>query len=237
MITQELARQIVKDELGLSIVNLELPDEVIDRNIARALMTMGAYYSEPSYATVTITRGQSGNNSSGRSSGGYVELTDIDPLGVSVIIAVYPTTNVMRADAALLGLGSMYFNMGQALASQINAYSNMINNLTNLESILGRNARIVGDKLFVDHYYGDITVAYIPKVLSIENISDGDWLRWVLEYTIALSKRQLAQTRGKYIVTSNPTTTNAETLLNNANEQLEKLTEELKTKGVITASR
>lgn len=232
MITQELARQIVKDELGLSIVNLELPDEVIDRNIARALMTMGAYYSEPSYATVTITRGQSD-----RSSGGYVELTDIDPLGVSVIIAVYPTTNVMRADAALLGLGSMYFNMGQALASQINAYSNMINNLTNLESILGRNARIVGDKLFVDHYYGDITVAYIPKVLSIENISDGDWLRWVLEYTIALSKRQLAQTRGKYIVTSNPTTTNAETLLNNANEQLEKLTEELKTKGVITASR
>lgn len=232
MITQELARQIVKDELGLSIVNLELPDEVIDRNIARALMTMGAYYSEPSYATVTLKRGQSG-----RSSGGYVELTDIDPLGVSVIIAVYPTTNVMRADAALLGLGSMYFNMGQALASQINAYSNMINNLTNLESILGRNARIVGDKLFVDHYYGDITVAYIPKVLSIENISDGDWLRWILEYTIALSKRQLAQTRGKYIVTSNPTTTNAETLLNNANEQLAKLTEELKTKGVITASR
>lgn len=232
MVSQELARQIIKDELGLSIVNLELPDEVIDRNISRALMTMGAYYSAPSYKTVNITKGREGRDSSG-----YVELESIDEDGVSVIVAVYPTTNVMRADAALLGLGAMYFNMGQALASQINAYSNMISNLTNLESILGRNAKMVGDRLFIDHYYGDVTVAYIPKVLKIENISDGDWLRWILEYTIALSKRQLAQTRGKFIVTSNPTTTNAETLLSNANEQLATLTEELKTKGILVASR
>lgn len=232
MVTQELARQIVKDELGLSIVNLELPDDVIDRNITRALFTMGAYYSSPSYATVSVQKSEGGGTSSGS-----IKLLDIDSNGVSVVTAVYPTTNVLRIDSALLGLSSMYFYLGSALENQISAYSTMINKLSTLESILGRNAKIIGDSLYVDHYYGDITVEYIPKVLQISNISDGDWLRWVLEYTIALSKRQLAQTRGKYIVTSNPTTTNAETLLSNANDQLAALTEELKTKGVIVASR
>ena len=63
------------------------------------------------------------------------------------------------------------------------------------------------------------------------------WLRWVLEYTIALSKRQLAQVRGKFVVDSNPAKTNADTLLNEANEKLKVLEEELQTKGVFVASR
>jgi hypothetical protein len=231
MITQSQARQIVKDELGLSIVNLELPDDVIDRNISRALMTMSAYYSSPSYATVALRRSGSGTT------GGFVKLNDIDKDGVSIVVAVYPTTNVMRADAALLGLGSMYYNLSTLLSDQINAYSNMIQRLSLLESILGRNAKIIGDTLFVDNYFGDITVAYIPKTIRIDSISDGSWLRWVLEYTIALSKRQLAQVRGKFVVDSNPAKTNADTLLNEANEKLKVLEEELQTKGVFVASR
>ncbi|NLK53191.1 MAG: hypothetical protein GX295_12235, partial [Syntrophomonadaceae bacterium] len=72
---------------------------------------------------------------------------------------------------------------------------------------------------------------------KIDKITDGDWLRWALEYTIALSKRQLAQTRGKYMVDSNPTKTNAETLLNEANTKLVELEEELKNKGTIKVIR
>ena len=71
-------------------------------------MTMSAYYSSPSYATVTLRRSGSGTT------GGFVKLNDIDKDGVSIVVAVYPTTNVMRADAALLGLGSMYYNLRHA---------------------------------------------------------------------------------------------------------------------------
>lgn len=232
MITKQDAIDIIKDELGLTIVNLELSDANIERNIKRALMTMSSYYSSPTYKTVELSK-----DSSGSSAGGYINLTDIDPEGVSIVTSVYPTSNILRADAALLGLGSMYFQMGLALDTQIQTYSNMISRLALLDSILGRNAKVVGDKLFVDHFFSNVTVAYIPSKIDIEKISDGEWLKWVLEYATALSKRQLAQTRGKYIVTSNPVTTNAETLLSEANETIQRLEEALTNKGVLIATR
>jgi hypothetical protein len=127
--------------------------------------------------------------------------------------------------------------VGQRLDTQINAYAGIVQKMSLLESILGRGAKLVGDKLYVDNFYSKITVAYIPETLKIDKITDGDWLRWALEYTIALSKRQLAQTRGKYMVDSNPTKTNAETLLNEANTKLVELEEELKNKGTIKVIR
>lgn len=229
LIDQSTAIQYIKDDLGLGIVNLEVDDETIIRNLNRGLMTMASYYTAPTYKTVAIelTTG----------TGGYIPISDIDPDGVGVITAVYPTDNVLKTDAALLGLGTMYLNIGQALDMQITQYANMINKLSLLESILGRNARVVGDKLYVDHYYSNVTVAYIPKKLTIEKIEDGDWLKWLLEYATALSKRQLAQTRGKYIITSNPATTNAASLLEEANSAITALEEALSTKGILITTR
>lgn len=229
MITEIDAIEFVKDDLGLGIVNLELDDDNIRRNIKRALLVMSSYYSVPTYKTIDITKTSV--------SGGYLELKDIDIDGVSVVTAVYPTDTVMRTEATLLGLGMMYLTVGERLEAQMNAYANMVQKMTLLESILGRGAKVVNDKLYVDKYYNKVTIAYIPSTLRISKITDGDWLRWALEYTIALSKRQLAQTRGKYVVDSNPATTNAATLLEEANAKLIALEEDLVNKGTISVIR
>ena len=63
-----------------------------------------------------------------------------------MIVGVFPTKNVLNIDAALLGLGSVFISTTAALNPQLNAYSSMLNKLTQLESILGRNARVVGDR-------------------------------------------------------------------------------------------
>lgn len=225
MITENEAIEYIKDDLGLGIVNLELTDDNIKRNIKRALFVMSSYYSVPTYKTIDI------NTTS--ASGGYIPLTDIDTDGVSTVVAVYPTDTILKTEASLLGLGMLYMGVGQRLENQIKAYSNMVQKMALLESILGKGAKLVNDKLYVDNYYSSITVAYIPLELKIDKISDGDWLRWALEYSIALSKRQLAQSRGKYVVSSNPVTINAETILNEANDKLQSLEEDLERKGAI----
>jgi len=230
LMTRNMMIQMIKDELQAGIVNLELSDNIIGRNLDRSIMLSSDYFNYTDYKTVQV--------GSTTGSGGYVNLSDLDENGhVPTIVSVYPTSNVLNIDAALLGLGSIYINMGMALSPQLTAYSNMIHRLSNMESLLGRNARVVGDKLYVDHYFGDITVEYIPNTIDIEHIHEGAWIRFLIDYTVALCKRQIAQSRGKYVVSSNPATMNAEQLMTEAGDRMEQLEEELKTKGVLLASR
>jgi hypothetical protein len=229
LMNEDMMVQVIKDELNAGIVNTELSDDIIKRNLRRALMETSDYFNYTSYKTLLVTKTTG--------SSGYIELSDIDPNGIPAITQVWPTVNIMNIDAALLGLGSIYINMGMAINPQLMAYSSMLNKLTQLEGIIGRNARVVGDKLYLDHYWTDVTVEYIPNVVEIENINEGAWIAFLIDYTTALCKRQIAQSRGKYVVSSNPATMNAAELLEQANNQITALKEELKTKGVLLARR
>jgi hypothetical protein len=230
LMTEQLMIQYVKDELTAGVVNLELSDDTIKRNLDRALMLSSDYFNYSDYKTITIQK------TSGDS--GWCSLADIDESGTPTVLNVYPVANVMNIDAALLGLGSVFISTTAALNPQLNAYSNMLHKLTQLESILGRNARVIGEKLFVSHYFGGtVTVEYIPEKVEIGKIHEGDWVRFLIEYTTALCKRQMAQSRGKYVIGSNPSESNAAELLSDANEALVKLEEALQQKGVLLASR
>ena len=52
-----------------------------------------------------------------------------------------------------------------------------------LESILGRNARVVGDKLYVANYYQRVTIEYIPNIVE-EKINQGSWIEWIINYAL-----------------------------------------------------
>ena len=229
IMTEDLMIQYIKDDLSAGIVNLEISYDIIKTNLDRALALSSDYFNYTDYVTVEVKK------TSGSS--GYVYLNEIDPDGIPMITAVFPTKNVLNIDAALLGLGSVFISNTAALNPQLNAYSTMINKLSTLESMLGRNARVVGDKLHISHYFGNITVEYIPQVVKIEKIHEGDWIRFLVDYTSALCKRQMVQTRGKYVVDSNPASTNAAELAAEANEKISQLEEDLKQKGILLASR
>lgn len=228
--TEEEIVEIIKDDLtGGQIVNLELDDTTIRRNIKRAITYMSMYYTGLSYVT------RSPNSTT--KSGGFIDLEEIDKGGVNVVYAVYPKSGILQTDAGLLGLGHIYLSIGAVLDNQMSAYSNMISKLSLLDSILGRNARVVGDKLYLDKYYGAVTIAYVPKTLTVETIQDGEWLTWVINYAGALSKRQIATARGKYVVQSSPSQPNAPELLQEANETISRLEEDIKTKGLLIPTR
>lgn len=229
LITKEIMIEYIKDDLSAGIVNLDLSDAIIERNLNRAVALSSDFFNYTTFKTIDITKTTA--------SGGYIPLSEIDPDGTPVIVAVFPTTNVLNIDGALLGLGSIFINADQSLNNQLTSYATMLFKLSQIESVLGRNARVVGDKLYVDKYYTTLTVEYIPQVVKIENINEGAWIRFLVDYTCALCKKQMAQARGKYVVSSNPASTNAETLLSDANETIIRLEEELKQKGVLLARR
>lgn len=232
LINREEMIEIVKDDLTAGIVNLELDDDVISRNIDRALRKSTDYWSYTDYKTITPTAVARGS--------GYVLLTDIDDSvenAVPTIVRVFPTRNILPTDSALLGLGSLYIKAGMDINKQLMSYASMINRLSNIDSILGRNARVIGDKLWVAQYQGDITVEYIPNIVAIEHINEGSWVEWLIDYTVALCKIQLAQGRGKFKVGSNPSEINASTLLEEGNNKKSELEEELKQRGMVFAER
>lgn len=229
IVTKEKLREIIKVELTADIVNLELSDAIIDTNIDRALWISSDYWSYVDYKTLDITKSEGG--------GGYIELSDIDEDGIPVVTAVFPTSRTGNIDSNLLGLGSFYIQGYHDWGRRLQTYSTMVSKLSQMESILGRGSRVVGDKLYLDKYHDSITVEYIPNVVKVDKINEGSWIQWIIEYSVALSKRQMAQARGKFTVDSNPHAPNAATLLESANEAIESLMEQLENKGVLKVSR
>lgn len=226
--TEELVEIIIEDVSG-GIVHFELEDKVVERNIKRAIVFSVDYFNHKSYKTMDIIKTTG--------SGGYVNLTELDEHGIPVITSVFPSQGTISLETSLLGLGSMFVSTGEGLSSKIQSYANVINKFSQLESILGRNARVVGDKLFIDKYLDRVTIEYIPRTVKVENIVEGTWIRWIIDYATALTKMQLAHTRGKFVVASNPSSINAPDLLDQAVADKTRLEEELTTKGTLRVSR
>lgn len=231
LLSEDILLDMIEDDLSAGIVNLELPREVIKRNLDRALMLSSDYFNYTVYKTVSLTRIDA--------SSGYVDLTELDGSGkIPTIINVYPITQIANTGANLLGLGSTFImQQSDYNSSNLKNYALLMNKLSAIEGILGRGAKVVGDRLLVSNYLGDVTVEYIPNVITVESINEGTWVSWLIEYTVALGKRQLAMSRGKYKVNSNQFSTNADELLRDANEAIARLDEELKGKGILLASR
>lgn len=93
LMTENMMVQYIKDNLGAGIVNIELSDDIIKRNLRVALMLSSDYFNYTDYVTLPVTQTTG--------SGGHVELSSIDPYGIPVILKVYPTTNVMNVDLCL----------------------------------------------------------------------------------------------------------------------------------------
>ena len=240
---KDLAIQYINDELtGGGLINLELPGSAIGRNLDRSLAYSSDYFSYVLYKTVTPTA--SDNQS------GYILLSELDNgvelegededtgvTGVPTVTAVFATKSSVNINSALLGLGSLFIINSNRTSQAMNSYSQAISQLANLESILGRNARVAGDKLYIANHYPVVTIEYIPQVVRLENVVEGTWQRWLIDYTVALCKKQIVQVRGKYTVSSNPAQANAATLLEEANDAIVRLETELEMKGVLRARR
>ena len=75
-----------------------------------------------------------------------------------------------------------------------------------------------------------VTVYYVPDFNDVSEITEPSWINYLLRLSEANMKKALGRTRSKYTIQDSNVTLDGETLLAEANAELEKIREELETR-------
>lgn len=72
-----------------------------------------------------------------------------------------------------------------------------------------------------------ITIEYIPKLTSVEDVHDEDWMDILVKYSIAYCKIAVGTIRSRYTLPNSPVSQNGENLLSAGYEELKTLDDQL----------
>jgi hypothetical protein len=217
--TEKTAIDKVKTNLGYPMVDLEITDEMIKMHLDTAVKISSDYFTYSLFVTRPVVGG-----------GGYAYV-DLDDLDHPTVINVYKTQSPLTA---IDEFSMINYATGPNLLVNFAVASN---NKAQLESLISHNWRQVGNRLYLDKYNSAVTIEYIPKEIKFEQIQEGYWELWIVDYTTALCKVTLGRIRGKYVVDSNPFKTDYDSLLEEGRAEMDKLLEDLMTRGHIKPSR
>lgn len=204
MTTQELI-EWVQYRLGYPVLNVEVPESTIASCIDDALDEVVPWYNKPEFITVYL---------------GDSKCIDLSKYHISEVINVYPADEVM-------------YNSNEFFPNQ-SSMTNVINN--RLENMLIHQTlgyvkdnisfMFQGDKLYVDVGYPiskNITIEYLPKILSVEDITDQACLRFVKDFSLAFTREVLGEIRGKFRLSNNPVELDYDHQYDKSNTELERL--------------
>ncbi len=108
---------------------------------------------------------------------------------------------------------------------------------SNVDALMNRSWKLIGKILYLDKFYGNVTIEFIPKTVGLEDIDDTYWVSWIMRYATAEAKERLARIRGKFVVDSNPFKTDADTLANESATEKTALMEEIENRGYLGVTR
>lgn len=204
MNTTELV-EWVKGRLGYPVFNVEVPDTTIESCIDDALNEVLPWYNKTKLVTMYL-----GNNS-------CIDLSEYNILDV---------VNVYSADKKSGNFENEFFSDRRV--------SNLMNSqleLMLLNQTIGyfkdnMSFMFQDDKLYIDTGYPvstNITVEYIPKIDSVEEITDRYYLNYVKEFTLAFTREVLGEIRGKFRVSNSPTELDYDHQYDKSTTELERL--------------
>jgi hypothetical protein len=203
-----------KDEilmsLGAPIVQIEIKD-YIPQYINRAFRELKRYISTPHFVTVPYT-------------GAAIDLTSYNVYSVINVMRSQPTYGTFIQDADVFTLASSYYNM------------NNIDNYVNRMAILQQRNTLATDldfiwnsetkQLFISTnppFPPALTIQYTKEYTKVDDIKDPYWTDLLLRLAIAYSKQALGRVRGKYTLNSAQYNLDGETLINEANTEIENI--------------
>lgn len=209
MTLEEYQNEILMS-LGAPIVTVEIKD-YIPQYINRAFRELKKYISTPHFVTVPYT-------------GAAIDLTSYNVYSVINVMRSQPTYGTFIQDADVFTLASSYYNM------------NNINNYVNRMLILQQRNTLATDldfiwnsetkQLFISTnppFPPALTIQYTKDYQKVEDIKDPYWTDLLLRLAIAYSKQALGRVRGKYTLNSAQYNLDGETLINEANTEIENI--------------
>lgn len=208
--------------LGGTVLNLEIEKD-IPRCVNKAFREVKQYVTTPAYMTVPF-----GGMNNGI--GCTIDLKDKN---------VYSVVNVMRPDTYnslsmntldVFGLNSIYNAVTNAqaygnrmlLLQQLNTIS------TDLDFVWDAHRKQLSVTMSPP-FVNAITIQYIPDYKDVEEITEVFWQDIILKLATAYAKQVLGRIRSKYTLNSSQYNLDGETLLNEANTEIQEIQTFLRT--------
>lgn len=202
--------------LGGTVVDIEIEKD-IPRCVNKAFREIKQYVTTPAYMTLPFGASQHGI-------GATIDLSDKN---------VYSVINVMRPDTYnSLSMNTLdVFGLNQIYNAVTNAeaYANRMLLLQQLNTI-STDLDFVWDmhrkQLSVTMnppFVNAITIQYIPDYKDVEEIKDSFWIDKILKLATAYAKQVLGRIRSKYTLNSAQYNLDGETLLQEANQEIQEI--------------
>jgi hypothetical protein len=208
--------------LGGTVVDIEI-EESLPRCVNKAFREIKQYVTTPAYMTLPFGARANGV-------GCTIDLSNKN---------VYSVVNVMRPDSynslSMNTLDVFGLNLTYSAVTNMNAYANRMLQLQDLNTI-SRDLDFIWDahtkQLSVTMnppFTSAVTIQYIPDYKDVEEITEIFWEQKILKLATAYAKLILGRIRGKYTLNSAQYNLDSDTLLAEANAEIQEIHEFLRT--------
>ena len=225
----------IKLELTGYILDMEITDETLVSVVKKALRELERYFDESTQITIP-----------------YASCIDLDgeffEEKVSSIVKVYRTEGVgdsssfsvmtdpvQMAQFAIFSNGGTMYNLNDYVmnyASWMTMYKIKNTISTDLSFKEDRHNK----KLYINNYNAPkmITIEYIPKLTSVEDIQSDYWIDILIRYCVALAKVVLGRIRTRFTQSNALWTQDGDKILEEGNTELKELREILRVNSNMT---
>lgn len=213
-LSREDIKSWIKSKLGYPVVMVELTDEQLDICIDDSLDELAPWIIQPEYATLPVSE--------------CIDLSDYD---ASYVIRVHKGDKQSSMDntdvfnpmsyMTIMKSSSGYFEYNASYRFM----DKMVNNTKDNISF-----KYIKPKLYLDIGYPSSTtcvIEYSKTILDVKDITDQLYIRLLKQFALVYARLMIYEIRGKYTVSNSPTSLNADTELNQANQDLENLRQQL----------
>ena len=219
----------IKLELTGYILDMEITDETLVSVVKKALRELERFFDESTMITIP-----------------YASCIDLDGEffneRVSSIVKVYRTEGVgdsyglsalndpiQMAQFAIFSNGGTMYNLQDYImnyASWMTMYKIKNTMSTDLSFKEDRHNK----KLYINNYNAPsmVTIEYIPKLKSVEDIQSDYWIDILIKYCVALTKIVLGRIRTRFTQSNALWTQDGEKILEEGNTELKELREILR---------
>jgi hypothetical protein len=229
MTTQDIINE-VRLELTGGVLKLEITDAQIEEQIKRALRKVERWYSETTFATIPFASciNLAGSDLDGDKVRTIVKVYRAKPAGATSSEAGYADPLYAQQWMIFSNGGTMY-----NLQDYVSNYASYLL-LRQIKNTLSTDMKFIYDKhknlLYINNALSSpdaITIEYIPKLTSVEDIHDEDWIDNLVKYSIAYCKIAVGTIRSRFTLANSPISQNGESLKSEGYEELKTLDDKL----------
>ena len=220
----------IKLELTGQILDMEITDETIVQVVKKALRELERYFDESTMITCPFASCINLDGEFFREKvSSIVKVYRSEGTGESTEGLSVMTDPVYMAQFAIFSNGGTMYNLQDYLMNYSSWMTlNKVRNTMSTELTFQEDRH--NKKLYINNYQAPsmVTIEYIPKLTSVEDIQSDYWIDILIRYCVALTKIVLGRIRTRFTQSNSLWVQDGEKILEEGNTELKELREVLR---------